>query len=191
MEITGKLGALVGDNLIRRMLRPALKEVRKSGATHLMLDCSTEIVKDVLTQAQQVGLMSDKHYFFITNFDLQTIDLVPFQFSETNITGVNSPRKKITLLVHFLQIRLFDPQSEPIRDLAEFIFAEDIARDPMFVFSAPYKLHLDVILIVDAVMMFGEVLEELPETPKSIDCDQNDRWLSGLTITNLVKGVKK
>ncbi|XP_068896300.1 glutamate receptor ionotropic, kainate 2-like isoform X2 [Tenebrio molitor] len=152
--------------------RPALKEVRKSGATHLMLDCSTEIVKDVLTQAQQVGLMSDKHYFFITNFDLQTIDLVPFQFSETNITG----------------IRLFDPQSEPIRDLAEFIFAEDIARDPMFVFSAPYKLHLDVILIVDAVMMFGEVLEELPETPKSIDCDQNDRWLSGLTITNLVKG---
>jgi ionotropic glutamate receptor len=68
--------------------RPTLKEVWRSGATHFVLDCSTEILEEVLLQAQQVGLMTNKQFYFITNLDMHTLNLTPFQYAETNITGV-------------------------------------------------------------------------------------------------------
>lgn len=69
--------------------RPVLKEIWRSGATHFVMDCSSEILGDVLKQAQQVGLVTHQHHYIITNLDLHTIDLTPFQYSETNITGVS------------------------------------------------------------------------------------------------------
>ena len=71
--------------------------MKKTGVMQMVLDCSVGILRDVLIQAQQVGLMSDKHTFFITNLDLHTLDLVPFQYGGTNITGVRNPLKRFFL----------------------------------------------------------------------------------------------
>ncbi|RZC36839.1 Lig chan, ANF receptor and/or SBP bac 3 domain containing protein [Asbolus verrucosus] len=154
-----------------------LKELRKSGATHFVLDCSLEVLKDVLEQAQRFGLMTDKYNYFVTNLDLHTLELVAYQFSETNITG----------------IRISDPNSEAMQNLGSLIFQEEIQANPMFGVRAAWKLQLETILIVDAVMMFGKVLKEFSEKliPKSIDCEDNERWVLGLTFTNLLKGDKK
>lgn len=73
--------------------RPALKEALKSASTHFLIDCSTEILPTVLKHAQQVGLMTSEYHFLITNLDLHTIDLSPYQYSETKITGVSKPTK--------------------------------------------------------------------------------------------------
>lgn len=74
------------------LIRPVLKEAWLAGETHFVLDCSVENLHEILIQAQQIGLMTNKHHYIITNVDLQTIDIVPFQFSETNITGVGDYR---------------------------------------------------------------------------------------------------
>lgn len=66
-----------------------MKEIGKIGATHFLLDCSIDTLFSILQQAQQVGLMTDKYHYIITNLDLHTLDLVPFQYGETNITGVS------------------------------------------------------------------------------------------------------
>lgn len=72
-----------------KIFRSILKEVWLSEETHFVLDCSTENLIEILTQAQQIGLMTNKHHYLITNLDAHILDLEPFQYSETNITAVN------------------------------------------------------------------------------------------------------
>ena len=68
--------------------RHVLNQVKTSKETYFILDCSIENLNEILTQIQQVGLMSHYHNFIITNLDLHTIDLRPFQWGGSNITGV-------------------------------------------------------------------------------------------------------
>jgi ionotropic glutamate receptor len=65
-----------------------LTGIKKAGETNFVVECSVEVLGEVLKQAQQVGMMTERHNYVITNLDMQTVDLAPFQFSGTNITGV-------------------------------------------------------------------------------------------------------
>lgn len=47
--------------------RKELREIKDSGETKLLLDCSIGILFDVLTQAQQVGLMVSEHSYIIAS----------------------------------------------------------------------------------------------------------------------------
>lgn len=47
--------------------RPLLKQIKNSAESHIVLDCTTERIYDVLKQAQQIGMMSDYHSYLITS----------------------------------------------------------------------------------------------------------------------------
>jgi Receptor family ligand binding region. len=47
--------------------RPLLKQIKNSAESHIVLDCSTERIYEVLKQAQQIGMMSDYHSYLITS----------------------------------------------------------------------------------------------------------------------------
>lgn len=47
--------------------RPLLKQIKNSAEAHIILDCSTEKIYEVLKQAQQIGMMSDYHSYLITS----------------------------------------------------------------------------------------------------------------------------
>jgi hypothetical protein len=47
--------------------RALLKEVKKAGEIHIVLDCSTEKIQDILKQASQVGMMTAYHNYLITS----------------------------------------------------------------------------------------------------------------------------
>ncbi|XP_047363582.1 glutamate receptor ionotropic, kainate 2 isoform X10 [Vespa velutina] len=49
--------------------RPLLKQIKNSAESHIVLDCSTERIYDVLKQAQQIGMMSDYHSYLITSLN--------------------------------------------------------------------------------------------------------------------------
>lgn len=68
--------------------KKSLINIKKTGVPNFVLDCSTAALTEVLKQAQQVGLMTERYSYIITNLDLQSLDLRPFQYSGTNITGV-------------------------------------------------------------------------------------------------------
>lgn len=44
-----------------------LKKVKISLESHIVLDCDTDIILTVLSQAEDVGLMDDYHSFIITS----------------------------------------------------------------------------------------------------------------------------
>ncbi|CAG9860825.1 unnamed protein product [Phyllotreta striolata] len=152
--------------------RSVLKEVWRADATHFLLDCSIEILEEVLRQAQQVGLMTNKHHFIITNLDLHTIELMPYQYSETNITGM----------------RFVDPENPDLTEKSATIHSED----PLQIFMG-YKMKLSEALMYDAVKMFVEALkasEPLVE-PTSISCyNGNDKLRTGTTIVNMMKSLE-
>lgn len=93
--------------------RSVLRRVKLSEDVHIVLDCSIEALPEVLKQAQQVGLMTDYHQFIITNMDMHTIDLEPYQYSGTNITG----------------IRLVDPESPLVEELTKYIAEQYAANE--------------------------------------------------------------
>lgn len=99
IESLKKMGALLhldGHKVLLRQIedesskdyKNALITIKKTGITNFILDCSIGVLTDVLKQAQQVGLMTERYSYIITNLDFQSLDLRPFQYSGTNITGV-------------------------------------------------------------------------------------------------------
>lgn len=47
--------------------RKELRKIKDSGETNILLDCSYNMLSDVLLQAQQVGLMGSEHKFIIAS----------------------------------------------------------------------------------------------------------------------------
>uniref|UniRef100_A0A0K8T954 Glutamate receptor, ionotropic kainate 2 n=1 Tax=Lygus hesperus TaxID=30085 RepID=A0A0K8T954_LYGHE len=80
-QIKGKAGE--EDNY-----RYVLQEIKHSGETNLVVEVSRERLFEVLLQAQQVGLVGREYSYIITSLDFQSIDLEPFKWAGTNITGL-------------------------------------------------------------------------------------------------------
>lgn len=63
-----RLYILVESELRQNFLcRPLLKQIKNSAESHIVLDCATDRIRDVLQQAQQIGMMSDYHSYLITS----------------------------------------------------------------------------------------------------------------------------
>ena len=56
-----------------------LKEVYLSKSTNIILDCSKDIIGEVLTQAQQIGMISEDHFYLLTSLDTHTVDMSGFK----------------------------------------------------------------------------------------------------------------
>ncbi|CAH0558938.1 unnamed protein product [Brassicogethes aeneus] len=150
--------------------RPILKEVKSSGQTYFLIDCRIEHLPEVLLQMQQVGLMTGDYKLFITNLDTHTEDLTPFQYSETNITG----------------IRIVNPDSEYVQKISSEMYAED--KSIMFMQS--WKLKTESALIIDAVNMLSKAFMEINEESLAIgniQCNSTESWAFGYSLINLVK----
>nr|APZ81409.1 glutamate receptor ionotropic 1 [Adelphocoris lineolatus] len=68
--------------------RYVLQQVKHSGETNIVVEVSRERLFDVMMQAQQVGLVGGEYSYIITSLDFQSIDLEPFKWAGTNITGI-------------------------------------------------------------------------------------------------------
>lgn len=88
--------------------RSVLRNVKLSGETNIVIDCSIEILPEVLKQAQQVGLMSDDHHLIVTCLDFHTLDLDAYKYGGTRITG----------------IRIINPENPHVKDAMQFLEVE-------------------------------------------------------------------
>lgn len=162
--------------------RPLLKQIKNSGQAHIVLDCSTDKVYEVLKQSQQIGMMSDYHSYLITSLDLQTINLDEFKYGGTNITA----------------FRLVDPNSALVQStMRDWQMAADEAQPgggANSTYYAPMPMKSETALIYDAVYLFATALHGL-ETSSQIDieplsCDDGDTWLHGYSLINSMKIVE-
>lgn len=66
--------------------RAMLRRVKMSSDTCIIIECSIDILDEVLKQTQQIGILIEKYSFIIVTLDAHTIDLEPYQYSGANIT---------------------------------------------------------------------------------------------------------
>nr|CAD7395568.1 unnamed protein product [Timema cristinae] len=121
-----------GNTVTVRQLEPGndyrrvLRNIKSSGESNFVLDVSERVLYEVLLQAQQVGLMSDRHSYIITSLDFTNIHLEPFQYGGSNITGV----------------RLVDPQDPVVMTVQRRI--EGMARKGEEVDIQPVKMKVEL-----------------------------------------------
>nr|CAH7717520.1 unnamed protein product [Callosobruchus chinensis] len=170
--------------------RTTLKKMKKSDQRFFVLDCSVDILQEVLSQLQQVGLMNDNYNYFITNLDAHTVDLSAYQYGGTNITG----------------IRLVNPEKKLVQQVARELFSQaqadeetedgsNITEELPDLFLA-MQMRTETALVVDAVNMFANTLNErkkessvpvVNNNTHSFPCEEVNSWEHGLSVVNMLK----
>lgn len=159
--------------------RAVLHRIKESDDKHLLLDCSIKSLPEILKQAQQVGLLTNHHQIIITNLDLHTIDLEPYQYSGTNITG----------------IRLFDPEDRMMKHVVEFFENSQRAKNLELPEGlTAEKMLVETALTFDAVLLFAEAFRQLKGKHSlevvPLRCNDSATWTNGYTIINFMKTVR-
>lgn len=52
-----------------------------------------------------------------------------------------------------------------------------------------FRLRLDAALLMDSIQLFYETINNFNYLPEGLDCDANDNWSYGSTITNHMRTV--
>ncbi|XP_014479803.1 PREDICTED: glutamate receptor ionotropic, kainate 2-like isoform X2 [Dinoponera quadriceps] len=149
--------------------REAMQKIKDAELENIIIDCSYDILDDVLKQAQQVGILSERYKVIVTSLDLQAVDLEPYQYSGVNFTGV----------------RLIDPE-DPIVNETMFKHRNEWNLDDSS------KLRTEPALMYDAVQLFARALKQLRDATKQGDvkelpCDGSERWEHGLSLSNFMR----
>lgn len=158
-----------------------MTEAKRAGETHFILECSIENLTKIMTQLQQVGLLSDSHHYIIMHPDMHTIDLSPYQFGGSNITGV----------------RIVDPADENIIEVATELHERMNTSDPINEHFLGNRSPQNVFrsktaLLYDAVYLFASALKDLNRhhlTAKQLFCNTTDNWEHGYSVINFMKTV--
>ncbi|XP_045769829.1 glutamate receptor ionotropic, kainate 3-like isoform X1 [Maniola jurtina] len=149
--------------------RDVLTEAKESGYVNFVVDCPSAYLEPILSQAQQVSLMSDEHSYIFVSPDLFALDLSRYRYGGVNMTGF----RLITLKSNN---RLWDFTSSFNAESANILEAEN--------------LRTEEILIYDAVLMLSDALYKVNVTTQELDCEQYGSWAYGSTLLNFMKTSK-
>lgn len=113
--------------------------------------------------------------------DMHTLDLTPYQFGGSNITGV----------------RIVDPENEDIIEVATQLHENMKTEDPFheqFLDNRPPQnlFRSKTALLYDAVYLFSMALKDLNKhhlAPKQLFCNATDNWEHGYSVINFMKTV--
>eukprot|EP00095_Tigriopus_kingsejongensis_P005732 maker-scaffold28_size608977-snap-gene-0.9 protein:Tk05732 transcript:maker-scaffold28_size608977-snap-gene-0.9-mRNA-1 annotation:"glutamate receptor kainate 2-like isoform x4" len=157
--------------------RPLLKDIKQMGENRIILDCKPEHIFEILKQAQQVGIMTAYHTFFITSLDLHLVELEDFKYGGTNITSY----------------RLVDPYRDDVQTMVQDItFADGRTGRPQIA-SSHASIRTETALVYDAVQLFSRALTDLDRSQElsqvSLNCDGPGTWQYGNSLVNYMKLV--
>lgn len=173
--------------------RAQLRRVKNSGDNNILICSSIEALPEILKQAQQVGLLSSEHRIIITSLDMHTIDLEPFQYSGTNITGFRlvSPDdpfvKETTNFVGTSHLKNSSNRRTSGRNQQDSDDEENVEEIPEGLTAEKIQLH--TALTFDAVLLFYKVLLNHQDMEiERIYCkDHESRFVNGTSIFNSMK----
>ncbi|XP_067617877.1 glutamate receptor ionotropic, kainate 2 isoform X2 [Eurosta solidaginis] len=148
--------------------RNVLRRIKNSGDYSFVVIGSMETLPEFFKQAQQVGLITDDYRYIVANLDFQTMDLEPYQHSDTNITG----------------IRLVSPDMENVEEVAKALLESD---EPFQNVSCP--LTTSMALVYDGVQLLAETFKHVMFRAVPLNCNDDDSWDKGYTLVNYMKSL--
>ena len=157
--------------------RMNLKEISDTRAAHIILACGKDILFDVLSQAQQLGLVTEEQNWILTDLDAHTIDFKPFKYDFTNFTLFRS----VDFTRPFVRHSLHQIVREELKMGRSLDFTE---------FSGGFDI--ESALIYDAVHLFAVALSHVRGIQNieatHIHCTEfQNFWQYGSSIMNFMR----
>ncbi|XP_024943092.1 glutamate receptor ionotropic, kainate 2 isoform X2 [Cephus cinctus] len=149
--------------------KDVLRKIKKSDDFNIVVDCALDVLPELLTQAQQIGIITERYSFVFTTLDLQTLDLESFQYSGANFTGV----------------RLLDPEDSYVKKKFE-LHQQDWGV------SSPSDIKTEAALMYDAVQVFAKAFKQFKKATikpdeKKLYCNETLSWEHGNTLSNFIR----
>lgn len=119
-----------------------LLEVVESDMKNIFVCSSVTDLPEILLQAQQVGLMTEEHHFIVSSLDFHTIDLEPFQYGETAITGYrmvlqeNPLVEEVTEFFISQHLKLNDDRENNESNVIEQLSADKLLLENALIYDA-------------------------------------------------------
>lgn len=161
-----------------RPYREVLWQVKRLKLKNILLDVRTDHLLEVLRQAQQVGIMTERHNYLITSLDVHTLPLENYRHSQTNITSLRIVREQHPVLQSLLA------------DWPAYV-----ARFMPRAHSLPVPAHLtsQSAMIFDGVQILALGLAEFDQfSTREISCGDGEDsapWQFGASLLNYVRQV--
>ncbi|XP_063226898.1 glutamate receptor ionotropic, kainate 2-like isoform X2 [Bacillus rossius redtenbacheri] len=152
--------------------RVMFKTLSKSSQTHMLIDCDTNLIQEVLSQARDVNMLGDYENYLFTSLDAHTLDYIDFQPFMTNITFL----RMISPSSVEMQAAMRDWNTRGCRPVS----AENMKVAPS--------------LMYDAVSMFAISLIRAdasePIESQSLSCARPQPWVHGEHVNRYMKMFK-
>ncbi|XP_054708737.1 glutamate receptor ionotropic, kainate 2-like isoform X2 [Uloborus diversus] len=151
-----------------------LKDIRKKGETNIVLEVPTSRIKDVLTEAQKAGMLTEYHNYLITSLDFHTLDLSSFQHSRSNISAFRIVSPEGQYYGRDSHTRLFGRKEHSLRKVT--------------------PLTTETALLVDAVNLYSRALHDVAQkqtiSSRSVSCDSPGVWPYGTSVLEAMKKMQ-
>ncbi|RWS13641.1 glutamate receptor: ionotropic kainate 3-like protein 2 [Dinothrombium tinctorium] len=150
-------------------------KIMRMNEYNILIDVRTENLYQVLKEAQQIGILTQKYNFIITSLDLHTIDLEDFKYSKATILSFSLLHKSSPELLTLLHSWDFHAKN----------FGENI--------SSPVQIKTSTALIYDSVKHFVKAIKaidvstpinRIPATNHSDFCNDMKPWKQGTSVIN-------
>ncbi|XP_023349086.1 glutamate receptor ionotropic, kainate 2 isoform X2 [Eurytemora carolleeae] len=149
--------------------RPLLKEIKKSEETKIVLDCSFDNLERILSQANELHLLTDYHSYLVTSLDVDKINLSPYTNQNVNISGFSLTASGTRAIESYLK---------------EF---------PNTGRGKEHMLFSENALVYDAVWTFAKALNDLDSLQsiqlEPLSCEQPGPWADGEKVLSYLKEV--
>ncbi|XP_066583356.1 uncharacterized protein [Prorops nasuta] len=148
--------------------RDVLENVRDDGHENIVLDCSIEILVDILDQALQLDLLTDRHKWLITSLEFSSLHLDVYRDMDVTFVGA----------------RLINPNDSYVKKIFEENFYD-------WDLKSPDDLKTEAALMFDAVQLFVQGFLHLKESTQEsvirLSCNDSDSWQHGTSLSNLIR----
>nr|CAI5868750.1 unnamed protein product [Callosobruchus analis] len=176
--------------------RTMLKEIKRTGMLHFILDCEAENILEVLKEAKEQKLLTEFHSYILTNLDAHTLNWSELKGVSSNITA----------------FRLIDPSSNIVKEAASvwtlvMKYSKDylhpywnVSDDIDFFNSKHYSeitsfnIKTKTALFYDAINLFFNTLSDIEKketlTIKSLSCQRQEKSSHGAQLAEALKKVR-
>ncbi|CAH1104228.1 unnamed protein product [Psylliodes chrysocephalus] len=149
--------------------RPLLKKIRNTTEDNIILDCNTDKIMTVLTQAKGVGMLELHNRYFITSLDAHTLD-----FSYLNTTS------------NITSIRLHDPKSDDFLNTVHRWELTEFENHNRRVPLDPLSIKTETVLFHDAVLLLTDTVNAMSIKPginiSPLSCNGTETSQDGFTL---------
>ncbi|KAJ8867160.1 hypothetical protein PR048_033024 [Dryococelus australis] len=172
------------------------KTLSKTSQTHMLIDCDTDLILEVLKQARDVNMLGDYENYLFTSLDSHTLDYIEFQPVMTNITFL----RLVSPSSPEMQEAMKDWNNRDCRHVTpDNMRVSFIHRALVIIGTSPittrciFWLQVAPALMYDAVCMFAISLNRAdaaqPIETESLNCTQPEAWSQGEHVNTYMKMV--